>query len=107
MSTKSDDNDVFYAILLVALVLPSILWRGFVIAKLWAWFVVPLGVVEISAWHAAGLSGLIAWVADSTAYRNAKDDKKTAGEQFAYACGMALLAPLLAWAMGAVVHAFM
>lgn len=31
-------------------------WGGFVLAQLWGWFLVPLGVTSISWWHAAGLS---------------------------------------------------
>lgn len=41
------------------LVLASLIsagWGGFVLATLWGWFVVPLGVVPIIWWQAAGLT---------------------------------------------------
>ena len=37
----------------------STLVSGWAISTLWAWFVVPLGVVAIGFWHALGLSCLI------------------------------------------------
>jgi hypothetical protein len=30
-------------------------WGGFALAKLWGWFLVPLGVMPITWWHAGGL----------------------------------------------------
>lgn len=39
------------------LLLPSsAIWSGFVLHKLWAWFVVPLGVAPVSTAHAIGLT---------------------------------------------------
>ena len=38
-------------------------WEGFVVACLWGWFVVPLGVPAITLWHGTGLAvlgGLVA-----------------------------------------------
>lgn len=33
----------------------TIFWGGYVASTLWGWFVVPLGVMAISYWHAVGL----------------------------------------------------
>ncbi len=37
----------------------SIYWLGFVFSALWAWFIVPLGVVAITPWHAVGITLLM------------------------------------------------
>lgn len=39
--------------------LPLVLLQGFVFAKLWLWFVVPLGVRALGVWHACGLLLLV------------------------------------------------
>lgn len=36
--------------------------NGFVLLKLWAWFVVPLGVVPITFWHAVGIDCVFTFV---------------------------------------------
>ena len=107
MTTKTDENTILYAVLSFAIAVPSIMWRGFVLAKLWAWFVVPLGLPVIGMWHAAGLAGLTAYVADSAALHNRQDDGKTPRERFLYAAGFAAVAPLLVWGAGALIHAMM
>jgi len=40
-----------YLILTVA----GIPWTGFVISKLWLWFLVPLGIVPVGIWWACGI----------------------------------------------------
>lgn len=42
----------------VLLVVTSVLWGGFVAKTLWAWFLVPLGVLPVGLGHAVGLSCL-------------------------------------------------
>lgn len=37
-----------------------IFWGGYVTSILWGWFVVPLGVMAITYWHAVGLSCVVA-----------------------------------------------
>lgn len=39
------------------IVIPVAGWTG---AKLWGWFIVPLGVPPVSLWHAAGLAAFAA-----------------------------------------------
>ena len=31
------------------------LYKGFVIVKLWNWFITPLGIIQINLWHALGV----------------------------------------------------
>jgi hypothetical protein len=54
---------------LLALILLTAL-RAWVLTVLWGWFVVPLGVPAIDAWHAFGLSLLM----ELFTYRRSKDD---------------------------------
>jgi hypothetical protein len=41
-------------------------WGGFALAKLWGWFVVPLGVPSIIWWQAAGLITIFALLSQGT-----------------------------------------
>lgn len=47
-----------YATIFVAMV-PSAILRGYVLATLWRWFVVPLGMPEIGKAHAYGIAALL------------------------------------------------
>jgi hypothetical protein len=70
--------------------------------------VVPLGVPALTVWHAAGLSLLVGWLADSSAYfANTAEDKRTAAEKFCTSVGVSALAPLLSRAMAAAFHSWM
>lgn len=40
----------------------SIVLRGFVLAALWEWFVVPLGAPHLTPTHAIGISALVAYL---------------------------------------------
>lgn len=40
----------------VVLSIPLIIYRGFAIATLWVWFVIPLGLPAISLMHAVGIA---------------------------------------------------
>lgn len=44
--------------LLILAILVSI-WMAFVFTRLWGWFIVPLGVVSISLFHAYGILYLV------------------------------------------------
>ncbi|BCS42937.1 MULTISPECIES: hypothetical protein [Pseudomonas] len=44
---------------LVATFVLYIFWGGYVAATLWGWFVVPLGVMAITYWHAVGLTCVV------------------------------------------------
>jgi hypothetical protein len=41
-------------------------WGGFALAKLWGWFVVPLGVPSIIWWQASGLITVFALLSQGT-----------------------------------------
>ncbi len=83
-----------------------IFWAGYVAATLWGWFVVPLGVVAISYWHAVGL------VCVAAAFIGIKSDEDIAasdslGEGVAKACVKSFLMPALVLCIGWLVHSQM
>lgn len=52
-----------------------VFWGAYVTSILWAWFVVPLGVMAITYWHAVGLSCVV------TAFIGVRtDDNKNGAE---------------------------
>lgn len=53
-------NKKIIVILLAAI--PGIIWSGFVIKILWIWFMVPLGIIEISLAHAIGIDIIITFL---------------------------------------------
>ena len=66
MTNQSQNNKttsgtllVFIATLGLLSILPIAFWDGFVAETLWRWFVVPLRVMPIGIWDAAGLFVLI------------------------------------------------
>jgi hypothetical protein len=71
MSTSSDS---FLASVIAApfvMLGVFILWfigsliRGFVLLKMWAWFLIPLGLPTITLWHAVGVSMIVAYLAQA------------------------------------------
>lgn len=70
--------------------------RGAVVAKLWAWFVVPLGVVHLSWLHACGIA--VTWTAlNHRSDGSRSTEQLTAGRVFA---GVGVTAVLLAFTFG-------
>jgi hypothetical protein len=53
----------------------NIFFGGFVLAQLWAWFIVPLGAIAITYTHAVGISCLINTVLGSRGYSESNDDE--------------------------------
>jgi tetrahydromethanopterin S-methyltransferase subunit C len=51
--------------------IPLAIWRAYVIARLWSWYVVPLGVPAIGMVSAYGL-GIVAGILTGDIYRAAK-----------------------------------
>lgn len=41
------------------MMIAGVMWRGFVLAKLWLWFLVPLGVAPLGIAQAIGISALV------------------------------------------------
>ena len=63
----------------------------FVFITLWEWFMIPLGLMSISFFHAAGISLFLNFILLHVAkhdYFNAKDGKKDANPVSAFCCRM-------------------
>jgi hypothetical protein len=50
------------------------LWEGFVIMKLWNWFITVLGVPAIEFWHAVGLALFVSILNSSIAHSHTIDN---------------------------------
>lgn len=91
---------------IVAVVALFVFWTGYVVATLWGWFVVPLGVVAINYWHAVGLMCIV------SAFVGIKADEDVAesdslGEGVVKACVKSFLLPALLLCMGWLAHSQM
>ena len=86
---------------LMALIPLSIMFNAFVLHKMWAWFVVPLGVAPIGLAHAWGLAILIGMFTISLK-RGTKDKK----EQLAQAA-ILLSGPIFTLLFGWIAHSLM
>ena len=94
-----------YAVMcLVALALATAcaLWGGFAASVLWGWFVVPLGVPEVSVLHAMGLTLALRALAGFSGkpQPDKTEDKMVALRKLGHVLGVATVAPALALAVG-------
>lgn len=104
MRSDEDASTVVFGVILLFLLIPfSAVWRGFVLTKLWAWFVVPFGPEPIGIAHAIGLSLAVVVFANTTK----PEDDKPFKEQVVGAIAKATVTPAFVWLMAAIVHAFM
>lgn len=94
---SQNEHEVIFFLLLIVLALPLAAWYGFVVAKVWGWFAVPLGAPRIGVWTAAGLYTLARLLTfDSSIHR--EDEKKSAAEKFGAAVSLGLFVPgVLSW----------
>lgn len=104
---KKNPAHAAYGVLIFALIVPAIIFRGFVLSTLWAWFMVPLGVIGIGIVNAIGLSVIVGMFTSNLAkisdIRKAENPRK-ALEIF---LKMSFGAPAFALLMGFIVHLFM
>ena len=94
-----DDNEAEVALgcILIVIMLPiSIFLKGFVLSRLWLWFMVPLGVMPITLAHAYGLAVMIALF---TVHQKADAEAKGGGIIY-LAFRMNIGGPLIVWFIG-------
>lgn len=98
-----------FGLVALALIVACALWGGFAAATLWGWFVVPLGVPEVSVLHAMGLAlALRALAGFSGKPQPAKhEDKMVALRVLGRVLAVATVAPGAALAIGWVVRGAM
>lgn len=100
---KEDVSWIWYALVVVGAPL-TLLLRAFVLCRLWAWFVVPLGVTSIGMAHAYGLTIIVGMLRE---YRSQSgDEKRDTPTVVLTSLLTGIFVPLLAWAIGAAVHAW-
>jgi hypothetical protein len=95
-----------YALAVIPLWAIGVFWGGFVEAKLWNWFMVPLGSGHINYWQAAGLSALLAVFLGSRGLQR-DDDEEKAGDRLVYSFVCVTLIPLLGLTSGWIAHVSM
>ncbi len=101
-----DDTDkLAWRWLMVAsavLFVPLTLFGGYVSARLWQWFLVPLGLPAISLWHAIGIGLVVRWF--TFQYRYDKDADEDKIPRQIHALTASILIPLIFWCLGALWH---
>lgn len=71
---EEEPTKFFKLLLLLPLVVGGLLLNAYFLLLLWHWFIVPLGVREITFWHSAGLSSLLSYLRDS--WHKSQDEEK-------------------------------
>lgn len=100
---RSEGNQMGVVLGVVAAFALYIFWGGYVAATLWGWFVVPLGVMAITYWHAVGLTCVVAAFAGVKSDDNIKESESL-GEGVAKSVFMAVIIPAFLLAMGWFAH---
>lgn len=77
--------------LFFVIIVGIIAWRSWWLYPAWAWFLVPLGVPQISFWHFAALLMLISMITNAGDY---KEDKRPIDWSKVFA---AFIAPIITW----------
>ena len=98
MSEKEQSTGVF--IIAILLLVPMLLWRGWVTVMLWNWFMVvePIGAPVLPMAHIMGIALLIGCL---TKEMGPKQDRHEAIKHVGYALGGPALALLLGWILKA------
>lgn len=107
----AEDDDILWkalgrlgGFLLIALILALV--RGYVLSALWGWFVVPLGVKELSIAHAIGLAVIVNFL---TYQHDAAKDSGSSENESPLLIWMirGIVFSGMAWGMGALIHLYM
>lgn len=92
---------------LVAMVGGGLL-RGWVLSVLWGWFIVPtFNLPALAIAPAIGLSLVVGFLTRPATDDDERSKHRSMGERLAHAIALAIAGPLMALAMGWVVHLFM
>ena len=92
--------------LVVTAVVVGVTVRGWVLATMWVWFIVPIfHLPSLTIPQAIGVSMVLALLTKDTA-SNA-DDKKSTAEKWAHAGATILVAPVVTLGLGWIVLQFM
>lgn len=97
-NTKNEDVNLLVGVVLVVFSILGFFYLGLVYKLMWGWFIVPLGLPELSYLNALGLNLLV----NLFSFSNEKKTIKDAKESF-----MLALTPSLILLVGFLVHLFM
>lgn len=93
------------AIALILTMIAFIIFKGLVVADMWQWFLVPLGVKAITIAHAIGLSFLVGLMFTLGRVTVADLDKDNAGLLPTFIRTLTyFIAVAITWGCGAIVH---
>lgn len=91
---------------LMALMVPAAMWSGWVLTKLWAWFLVPtFGAPVLPIAAAIGIAALVSFITYQSPVRPAKMEGLI--EAFLATLGDMFVRPLFALGFGWIVQGFM
>ena len=104
MSQSTDkERSIVEAIIVLVLMVPSMLWGGYVGHILWGWFLVPLGVSAVGVFHFMGIQSTIGFILISL-YINTNGQSESKGLSLMLHYDLAVLFTLI---LGAIFHALM
>jgi hypothetical protein len=86
---------------LFLLSIPATILQGYVVSQLWLWFIVPLGVVNISVAHGIGIALIVSYL---TARINGATDPAIKGWTLFLAN---VFGALFVWGFAYIIHLFM
>jgi hypothetical protein len=105
MATKESDREIGLGCLVMIMVFPIIIiLKGFVLSRLWVWFMVPLGLPPIGLWHANGISAVFTML---IGYIERDKDEEGIGEKAIRTVTVGIGAPLLIWLLGWIFYCCM
>jgi len=93
------DIAVFFLLLIV-----SVTVRGFVFSELWGWFVVPLGVTDLSVGHAIGLAMIVSYLTYQADARSEKFERQAFQELVGAAFVRVISSGMMFWGIGWIIH---
>lgn len=93
-------------LILIALDIPSVIFRGLVLSALWLWFIVPLGVPAVGIAWGIGIALLVGLITKNPHVAESDADEEPLVRAFTKVFSNVFVS-LLAWGMGALVHGFM
>ena len=97
-------------LILVGTMIVGIVLRGWVLSTLWAWFLVPLGAVEIGIAAALGISIIIGMFTTHLTHDTVKvklNDQRTLPDLYATIVSKSIGGPLISLMFGWIISLFM
>jgi hypothetical protein len=91
-----------YSLFVLFWATPMIILRGWVITKLWGWFIIPFGIQPLTLPHAIGIGLILTFLTAQTLGKSAETLEEKIRE-----CVTPVIWPLFALLLGYIVQSFM